>query len=100
MASCYPGSDGACARRGAEERGPRMRFGAFLPTYWDDYGATPSPVTIAEAATAAAALGYEGVWANDNVVRPAAAQRGTIEGCQVVESLVALASLVHLVPRL
>jgi probable F420-dependent oxidoreductase len=34
------------------------------------------------------------------VVRPAAARRGTLEGSQVVESLVTLASLVHLVPRL
>jgi probable F420-dependent oxidoreductase len=77
-----------------------MRFGVFLPTYWDDYGSNPIPVAIAEAATAAEALGYEGVWANDNVVRPAAARRGTLEGSQVVESLVTLASLVHLVPRL
>ena len=77
-----------------------MRFGAFLPTYWDDYGSNPIPIAIAEAATAAEALGYEGVWANDNVVRPAAARRGTLEGSQVAESLVTLTSLNHLVPRL
>ena len=77
-----------------------MRFGAFLPTYWDDYGSSPIHLAIAEAATAAAALGYEGVWANDYVVKPAAARRGTLEGGQVVEPLVTLASLVHLVPRL
>jgi len=38
-----------------------MRFGAYLPTYWDDYGSTSIPVTIAETATMAEALGYEGV---------------------------------------
>ncbi|MDQ3513690.1 MAG: TIGR03619 family F420-dependent LLM class oxidoreductase [Chloroflexota bacterium] len=77
-----------------------MRFGAFLPTFWDDYGATPIHVAIAEAATAAEALGYEGVWANDAVIKPAAARRGTLVGGQVIEPLVTLASLVHLVPRL
>jgi probable F420-dependent oxidoreductase len=77
-----------------------MRFGAFLPTYWDDYGTTPVRVAIEEAATAAEVLGYEGVWANDLVVNPAAAERGTTEGGQVIEPLVTLASLVHLVPRL
>jgi hypothetical protein len=34
-----------------------MRFGLHLPTYWDDYGTTPIPVAIAEAAEAAEALG-------------------------------------------
>jgi probable F420-dependent oxidoreductase len=77
-----------------------MRCGAFLPTYWDEYGATPIHVAINEAAMAAEALGYEGVWANDVVVNPAAAVRGTVEGGQVIEPLVTLASLVHLVPRL
>src|SRR5829696_7480825 len=71
-----------------------MRFGAFLPTYWDDYGSTPIHVAINEAALAAEALGYEGVWANDEVIHLAA------ESGQVVEPLVTQASLVHLVPRL
>jgi len=69
-----------------------MRFGAFLPTYWDDYGAIPLPAAIAEAAKTAEALGYEGVWANDQVISAATAD-------QVVEPLVTLASLVYLVPR-
>ncbi len=77
-----------------------MRFGAFLPTYWDDYGTSSIRVAIAEAARAAEALGYEGVWANDIVVNPATAQRGTMAGGQVIEPLVTLASLVHLVPHL
>ncbi len=77
-----------------------MRFGAFLPTYWDDYGTSTIHVAIAEAARAAEALGYEGIWANDVVVSPAAARRGTFEGAQAVEPLVTLASLVHLAPRL
>jgi probable F420-dependent oxidoreductase len=77
-----------------------MRFGAFLPTYWDDYGATPIHVAINEAALAAEALGYDGVWANDEVIHPAAAQRGSVEGGQVIEPLVTLAALIHLVPRL
>jgi hypothetical protein len=47
-----------------------MRFGAFLPTYWDDCGATPIPVAINEAATAGEALGYGGVWTNNLVVSP------------------------------
>jgi len=76
-----------------------MRFGAFLPTYWDDYGTSSIHVAIKEAALAAEALGYEGVWANDLVVNPAAAQRGTMVGGQVIEPLVTLASLVYLVPR-
>ena len=76
-----------------------MRFGAFLPTYWDDYGVSPMRVAIAEAARAAEALGYEGVWANDEVVTPAAGG-GLHAGGQVIEPLVTLASLVHLVPRL
>ncbi len=80
--------------------GAEMRFGAFLPTFWDDYGTTPLHVAIVEAATAAEALGYEGVWANDAVIKPAAARRGTLVGAQVIEPLVTLASLVHLVPRL
>jgi probable F420-dependent oxidoreductase len=77
-----------------------MRFGAFLPTYWDDYGTSSMRVAIEEAAKAAEALGYEGVWANDMVIRPAAARRGTLGGGQVIEPLVTLASLIHLVPRL
>jgi len=76
-----------------------MRFGAYLPTYWDDYGTTSIHVAIEEAATAAEALGYDAVWANDNLIRPAAEGRGAIEGAQVVEPLVTLATLVHLVPR-
>ena len=76
-----------------------MRFGAHLPTYWVDYGASPIHVAIAEAAQAAEALGYEGVWANDGVIIPAA-NRGTPGYEQVIEPLVTLASLVHLVPRL
>jgi probable F420-dependent oxidoreductase len=77
-----------------------MRFGLHLPTYWDDYGTSPIHVAIEEAAIAAQALGYDAVWANDKVVHPAAAARGTIAGAQVIEPLVTLASLVHLVPRL
>ena len=71
-----------------------MRFAAFLPTYWDDYGASPIPVAIEEAAKAAEALGYDAIWANDVVITPAADRE------QVIEPLVTLASLVHLVPRL
>src|SRR5215210_7785654 len=85
-------------RRCGEE--PTMRFGAHLPTYWDDYGSSPIHVAIQGAALAAEALGYDAVWANDKVIHPAAAARGTIAGAQVIEPLVTLASLVHLVPRL
>jgi probable F420-dependent oxidoreductase len=77
-----------------------MRFGAYLPTFWDDYGTSSIHVAIEEAARAAEALGYEGIWANDLVIKPAAARRGTLVGGQVIEPLVTLASLVHLVPRL
>ncbi len=76
-----------------------MRCHAFLPTYWDTYGAIPMHSAIEEAALAAKALGYDGVWANDKVITPAAS-RGTLDGAQVIEPLVTLASLVHLVPRL
>ena len=77
-----------------------MRFGVHLPTYWDDYGGTPIHVAVEEAAKAAAALGYDGVWANDLVINPAAARPGTLEGGQVIEPFVTLATLVHLAPRL
>jgi probable F420-dependent oxidoreductase len=76
-----------------------LRFGAHLPTYWVDYRASPIHVAIAEAAQAAEALGYVGVWANDGVIIPAA-NRGTPDYEPVIEPLVTLASLVHLVPRL
>jgi probable F420-dependent oxidoreductase len=77
-----------------------MRFGAFLPTYWDDYRSSPIHVAINGAALAAEALGYDAVWANDQMINPAGARRGTLAGAQVIEPLVTLASLVHLVPRL
>ena len=77
-----------------------MRFGAFLPTYWDDYGSSPIQVAINGAALAAEALGYDGIWANDLLINPAATQLGTLAGGQVIEPLVTLASLIHLVPRL
>ena len=38
-----------------------MRCHAFLPTYWDNYGAIPMHRAIEEAALAAKALGYDGV---------------------------------------
>ncbi len=77
-----------------------MRFGLHLPTYWDDYGASAIHVAIAEAAKTAEALGYEGVWANDLVINPAAARPGTLAGGLVIEPFVTLAALIHLVPRL
>jgi probable F420-dependent oxidoreductase len=58
------------------------------------------PVAIVEAATAAEALGYEELWANDKVINPAAAVRGTVEAAQVIEPFIVLASLIHLVPRI
>ena len=76
-----------------------MRFGAFLPTYWDDYGESPIHVAINGAALAAEALGYDGVWANDTMIIPAS-KRGTPGYEQVIEPLITLASLIHLVPRL
>ncbi len=99
MPSGSPGGRDSARRHGGE-RGTRMRFGVHLPTYWDAYGTSPIDVAIAAAATAAEALGYDAVWANDKVIHPAAARRGTIEGGQVIEPLVTLASLVHLVPSL
>ena len=41
-----------------------MRFGLHLPTYWDDYGSSPTHIAIEETAKAAETLGYDGVWAN------------------------------------
>ena len=37
-----------------------MRVGAFLPTYWTDYGATTVREAVEEAARVAQALGYAG----------------------------------------
>jgi probable F420-dependent oxidoreductase len=72
-----------------------MQFGAFLPTYWDDYGTAGVRTAIEEAAKAADALGYDSVWANDLVAVPAAHARGA----RVIEPLITLASLIHLAPR-
>jgi probable F420-dependent oxidoreductase len=75
-----------------------VRFHAYLPTYWDHYGSASMDSAILTAAKAAAALGYEGVWANDALLNPSA-EHG-IEVGQVIEPLITLASLVHLVPGL
>ena len=48
-----------------------MKFGAHLPTYWNDYGASNMQTAVVEAAKTAEALGYDAVWANDFVVGPA-----------------------------
>jgi probable F420-dependent oxidoreductase len=72
-----------------------MRFHAYLPTYWDDYGSSSIDAAITTAARAASELGYEGVWANDSIVHlPGDPSQ------QLIEPLVTLASLVHLVPGL
>src|SRR5256714_208454 len=73
-----------------------MRVGAFLPTYWTDYGTTTVREAVEEAARAAEALGYASVWANDHVIAPAH-QAGV---GHIIEPLMTLASLIHLVPRL
>ncbi len=73
-----------------------MQFGAFLPTYWPDYGTSSVRVAVEAAAKAAAALGYVSVWANDHVVAPS---RESGAG-HIVEPLTTLASLIHLVPGL
>ncbi|MDQ3702585.1 MAG: TIGR03619 family F420-dependent LLM class oxidoreductase [Chloroflexota bacterium] len=73
-----------------------MQFGAHLPTYWEHYGTSDVQTAVAEAATAADALGYASVWANDLVVVPAA----KLTGANVIEPLITLASLVHLVARI
>ena len=72
-----------------------VRFHAFLPTYWDDYGSSSIDAAITVAAKAAAELGYEGVWANDSLIHFAGDPSR-----QLIEPLVTLASLVHLVPGL
>jgi probable F420-dependent oxidoreductase len=72
-----------------------MQFGAHLPSYWDDYGSSNPRIAIEEAAKAAEALGYAGVWANDLVVAPPQLGWG-----QIIEPLVTLATLVNLVPKL
>jgi probable F420-dependent oxidoreductase len=73
-----------------------MRIGVHLPTYWQDYGATGIQTAIEETATAAQALGYVSLWANDHVIAPAdQPAMGTI-----MEPLITLASVMHLAPRL
>lgn len=76
-----------------------MRFHAFLPTYWDDYGSSSIEAAITAAAGAAAEFAYEGVWANDVLVFPSVVRRLGLQQ-QNLEPLVTLASLVHLVPGL
>jgi alkanesulfonate monooxygenase SsuD/methylene tetrahydromethanopterin reductase-like flavin-dependent oxidoreductase (luciferase family) len=46
-----------------------MKFGAHLPSYWDDYGASNMQFAVVEAAKAAEALGYDALWANDKTRR-------------------------------
>ncbi|MDQ3856214.1 MAG: LLM class flavin-dependent oxidoreductase, partial [Chloroflexota bacterium] len=73
-----------------------MRFGAFLPTHWGEYGARYGPVALERVAQAAQELGYRSVWVNDHVVAPAS--QGSLG--QIVEPLITLGSLIHLVPDL
>ena len=47
-----------------------MQFGAFLPTYWTDYGVGSVDAAVLEVARAAEALGYASVWASDHVIGP------------------------------
>lgn len=77
-----------------------MRFGAYLPTYWNDYPDSSMTVAIVEAARAAEALGYDSIWANDEIIQPEEADTETMEGGQVIEPLVTLASLIHLTERI
>ena len=72
-----------------------MQFGAFLPTYWTDYGTSSVDVAVLEVAKAAEALGYASVWANDHVLAPS---RHAGVG-HIIEPLITLASLIHQVPR-
>ena len=76
-----------------------MRFHAYLPTYWDDYGSSSIDAAITMAARAASEFGYEGVWANDVLVHSAGPSVSDATQ-QLIEPLVTLASLVHLVPGL
>ncbi len=76
-----------------------MRFHAYLPTYWDDYGSSSIDAAISMAARAASEFGYEGVWAND-VLLHSAGPSVSDPTPQLIEPLVTLASLVHLVPGL
>ena len=77
-----------------------MRFGAFLPTYWDDYGASPIHVAIDGGRQGGRGAGLRGGLGQRRGDQPRGGARGTLEGGQVIEPLVTLASLVHLVPRL
>src|SRR5690606_1814876 len=73
-----------------------MQFGAHLPSYWDDYGTSNVRTAIEEAAKVAEALGYDALWANDNVINTMASSFAN----QVIEPLITLATLVHRVPRI
>jgi probable F420-dependent oxidoreductase len=84
--------------RHGDEQEVTMQFGAYLPTYWDDYRDSSMPVAIMETAQAAEALGYDAVWANDQVIGISPGAEGG--GWQDLEPLVTLASLIHLVPRI
>ena len=76
-----------------------MQFHAYLPTYWDNYGSSSIDAAIVTAASAAAELGYAGVWAND-VLAHSSAPSANDPTEQLIEPLVTLASLVHVVPGL
>jgi probable F420-dependent oxidoreductase len=72
-----------------------MQFGAFLPTYWTEYGSSDVRSAVEEAAKTAEALGYASMWANDHVIAPA----DQADVGHIIEPLITLASLIHLVPR-
>src|SRR6185295_5244483 len=77
-----------------------MQFGAHLPSYWDDYGTSNVRIAVEEAAKAADTLGYDSVWATDEVIGTSASMAKSGYTSQSIEPLITLATLVHLVPRL
>ncbi len=77
-----------------------MHFHAYLPTYWDHYGSSTIEAAIVETARAAATLGFEGIWVNDEIVMPVDDQGANIGDQPVIEPLITLASLIHAAPRL
>jgi probable F420-dependent oxidoreductase len=76
-----------------------MKFGAHLPSYWNDYGSSTVQHAVVEAAKAAESLGYDSVWANDKVISTpyTQAEQGMVGN--KVEPFITHAPLVHLVPR-
>ena len=100
MAQRSPEAEDRCAHHGAEERGRRCDSAHTCRPTGTTTGPASIGVAIEEAATGGRGAGLRGGLGQRRGDPAPRRRRGTVEGGQVIEPLVTLATLVHLVPRL